>query len=438
MEDFVPDKCGRCGGQTTAMKDGGLVYLRCLCEWERGYHERLRGTVHLDFLSPVVKSMADWDPPLFRPAAGSPGWREMLEVQKIVAVSRLYNFAFKGKGPQQAIRSSIASRHNLFVRGPANSGRGLLAAVVKTLCAMRDISVTPLPCEFDIFKTDMVESEAFGPSGDEAKIRSHQKYEAPQVMVVENMRAEPEVRGPGGQTQRKRFRGSNSVDALLARRLVKPGSILATSWDFLGEISDALGDNAFDTLSSDKTAFVILFHPAETESLRTALGARRDELIRRIEILSEGDKGKRPATERTGEVLDLVADLLYFEEVFGSAFGEGRVGDSFKSHFENMDDNAIVKVPKVLEVWREFLEARKTQSAEYQKRVKVAQVEAVKQCKGLGQSLSEREMREVGDMLRLARRVSASGGDPTLDDWKAKAAKCVAIMSGKEAPGGTS
>ena len=173
--------CSRCGQPTAKEEDGKVTYLRCYCDWQRGYAERLRRTIHPEFLKPV-KTIKDWNPKLF-----TTGFAEMMEVQKVLAIKRLRDFAYGQDYDRKALDSNLAERKNLFIRGPSGSGRGLLLATIKLHAAIREITVTPLPCDYDIFRADYAEAESFGQIGEEKKLVIAEKYETPQIMVVENV-----------------------------------------------------------------------------------------------------------------------------------------------------------------------------------------------------------------------------------------------------------
>lgn len=397
-----------------------------MCEWERENHSRIKQTIHPEYYKPRFRVMADWDPPLFSRG----GFEEYLEVQKVMAMMKIWRFAFSPGG--NALKDKAARGRNFFVRGPAGSGKGLLAATIKLVAAGRGMTATPLPSDYDVLKGFLAQAEEYGGRGDAARVELYSRYESPTLMVVEDARAEMRFQFRDGNEKTRRVRGHDFLDALLARRASRPGTLLMTSSNFIGEIRDSMGDRMHDMLLSPKTNLLVMLGPDETSDLRTMLSARRSQFQDVIDRLVEVPQEKnRLLTERMGdcEEADLFLEALYFEEAFprrGARAGENNLSwhemcESSLGHWEQ----ASLAAP----VWERFVSAREERSAEYKEGLDRARAEAIQDCRGLSPKLSRREMIEVGKMLSLAARAT---GDPGLiDSWKAEAAAKRDLMSGK-------
>jgi len=409
--------CTICGKPTSKVVDGRIFYIRCLCDYSRGYRERMRKTIHVEFREPL-KTIQDWDPKLFRT-----GFAELMEIQKIFAIKRIRDFAFGKDYDKGAFDHNISSRNNLFVRGPARSGRGLLLATVKLHAAIREVSVTPLPCDYDIFRADFAEAESFGVVGEEKKAHVAEKYEYPQIMIVENVRAEQRIKSLKGE-QTKRIRGSTGVDAMIARRMAKPGSILVSSYDFAGDIADSMGDRMYEVLESPKTSRLLLFDPDESVSLRKALYERKGIMLDRLEQIrgdNSTDRKLRMEKMTEDEQYALLEEALFFEEAFGGLppmAGQ----DALPIHVQmEMGAPKWAKRDRALKVWTSFVESRKDQDAEFKQGIKRARIEAVRSCKALSPKMTEQEMLETGVLLSYACSVDASKEDEMLANWKRQA-----------------
>jgi len=409
--------CTRCGQPTSKEEDGKLVYLRCYCDWQRGYAERIKKTIHSEFLKPV-KTIKDWNPKLF-----STGFAELMEVQKVLAVKRIRDFAYGKDYDRKALDSNIMERRNLFVRGPSASGRGLLLAMIKMHAAIREISVTPLPCDYDIFRADYAEAESFGQIGEEKRLNVAQKYEYPQIMVVENVRAEIKFRNQTGLPTR-RIKGFTVVDATIAKRLAKPGSVVVSSYDFAGEIQDSMGERMFELLESPRTSRLLMFDPNETTTLRRAIHDRKKIMIERMSQIRTDDSGDRKMrSEKMGEdeQMAILEDALFFEEAFKGL--KPLPGDDVMPIHAQMEMGAPnwAKRERVLRAWESFVAARKDKDVEYKIGLQRARTETVRSCRVIAQKMTEQEMLETGQMLSYACMIDASKDDPKLAEWRKQA-----------------
>ena len=404
--------CSRCGQPTSKEEEGKVTYLRCLCDWQRGYAERIKRTIHPEFLKPV-KTIKDWNPKLF-----TTGFAEMMEVQKVLAIKRLRDFAFGQDYNRKTLDANLAERKNLFIRGPSGSGRGLLLATIKFHAAIREITVTPLPCDYDIFRADYAEAESFGQIGEEKRLAIAEKYENPQIMIVENVRSEMRFKASGS----KRIKGASAVDATIAKRLAMAGSIVITSYDFIGEILDSMGERMMELLESPRTRHLLLFDPNETTTLRKAIHERKKMMLERMEQIRSDDSSERKMRmEKMGEdeQIAILEDALFFEEVFkGFRPLPGEDVMPIQAQMEMGAPN-WAKRERVLRVWETFVSARKDQDIQYKQGIQRARIEAVRSCRVMSQKMTETEMLETGMMLSYASQIDVSApDDPKFSEWK--------------------
>ena len=109
--NFETKKCHKCGYALTELRDGKIIYLRCYCEWDRAFRARVKQAILPEF---YTKTMADWDPPLFREG----GYPEFLAAQLAMVPVRLFRFVFR----ENAIRRQVRGR-------PGCAGTGRRSAV---------------------------------------------------------------------------------------------------------------------------------------------------------------------------------------------------------------------------------------------------------------------------------------------------------------------
>jgi hypothetical protein len=395
-----------------------------LCDWQRGYAERIRRTIHPEFTKPV-KTIKDWNPKLF-----TTGFAELMEVQKILAIKRIRDYAYGQDYDRKTLDSNLAERRNLFIRGPSGSGRGLLLATIKLHAAIREIAVTPIPCDYDIFRADYAEAESFGQIGEEKRILIAEKYDSPQIMVVENVRAtEKMVVENVRATEKirnsvKKIKGSAAVDATVAKRLAKHGSIVITSYDFIGEILDSMGDRMLEVLTSPRTRHLLMFDPNETITLRKAVHERKKSMLERMEQIRVDDsEGRKMRTEKMGEdeQVAILEDALFFEEAFKGL--KPMPGEDVLPIQAQMEMGAPnwAKRERVLKVWETFVSSRKDKDVAYNMGVQRARIEAVRSCRVMSDKMTDTEMLETGMMLSYACMIDTSTDDPKLAEWKKQA-----------------
>jgi hypothetical protein len=420
-------KCHRCGYSLVELREGRPVYLRCLCEWDRAFRARVSETLLPDF---YTRTMRDWNPPLF--AAG--GYRAFMEAQLAMVPIRVFRYAFK----DDAIKANVRARRNLFVRGPAGSGRGLLAACVKRHAIFSELSVTRLPNDYDILKNELAESDVFGSVGEGAKVALNGKYESPDLMVVEHARAEQKFKPNHGEERTRKIKGFAALDALLARRVQGAGCMMVTSSDFLGQIAESMGDRMLEELSSPRTDMILMLSPKETLDLDNEINARRKWFVEFVMAFGGGtkiaDEGKSRLEKNAdmGEV-ETFRQALYFEAAFPVVVErEGIDNMKIKKLVESGIDK-WERAGEALPVWTRFCEARETGSAEFEEGVAGAQMTVVEACRSLAEKLSQREKEEVGKMLGKAASVNPDDpGDEILASWREQAEKHRRIMSGEE------
>jgi hypothetical protein len=373
--------------------------------------------------------MEDWDPPLFREG----GYPEFLAAQTAMVPVRLFRFAFR----DNAIQRQVGGRKNLFIRGPSGSGRGLLAANIKRHALFCELSVTPIPNDYDILKGELGESERFGDVGDIAKAALNGKYESPDLTVIEHIRAEQKFRDSDGVNRIRRVKGHTSLDTLLARRVLRRGGIVVTSSDFLGEIADSMGDRMFDELSSPRTEMILMLSPKETIDLENALAAAKSKYVKLIKRLGEEKKAESTSDQsrldKKAEQDDMrvLEEAIYFDHAFPhmktkEAQDNSPISYSIESFMEHWKRSA-----EATQVWNKVKEAQG--SAEFEAGLKKAQRDIIDSCSVLAKKLSEGEKEEIGAMLSKATSIKpGKEGEDLLEKWRQQAHRCKMIMSGKE------
>ena len=425
--------CPVCGRETTQMKDGKEFYLPCLCSWERGFHERLKRTIGSAYWT---KTLSDWNPPLFnQPCTFS----DLMRVQKLAVISRLWSFCFKEveiEGKKAPIlKQSLSSNRNLFIRGPAGSGRGLLSSCIKMMAAMKDITTTELPCEFDIFKTEVHESSSYSQAGEEARLVVYRKYIDPILFVLENIRSENINKNSQFQ---KKFRASDNIDSLLAKRQGKVGSMLVTSQDFLGDIGYYYGDRLIEELSSDRTMMILLLHPKEADSLRLALIQRQKSMVGVLYNYDKSiDKKYKRRIDKQSQIEDmsLIEEGMYFED----AFEEIPVSDketATTQSIQGLFSTGSEQIPYdrfIIDIYTKFEANKKEQNTVYQRGIQQAITNGVKACKELSSLMTDRECFEIGKMLAMASKRDKNH----LKEIEGKAAEMILVMSGKKVEHGS-
>lgn len=407
--EYVPRYCEKCGAKKSELRDETEYMLKCRCDWERQFWPMLTSTVHESFRH---KSMGDWSPKLFRQAQ-SRSFKRLIKIQKADAIFKVWNFAFrpipKGLTTTSALSRSIQSKQNLYIRGPKNSGRGLITSSIKLLAAIRTIGSTPLPGDFDTFKSDLAQTEALGPTGGDARVLVAQKYEEPPLLALEDVRGETTTRYSGDKVP-KRSKAADAIDRLLAARGLRPGSMLLSGPDFIGQLQDTLGDRLPEVLDSENTSIILLFHPKEADALLAGLKMYREslrEVVTQALGVNSSDKLSTKDKKYFDEQAELLRQALYFGEAFQNVpegcDPMGSVGEGL-SFFDQIadaaDKNRLHK--KMLEVLRAFNAAKASKDEAYADGVRTAQVCAARSCKTLASRMTERELYETGRLMSLA------------------------------------
>lgn len=419
MEDKILKTCPECGEPSIVSRDGKEVHKRCACDWERGFISRVARTVHREFWEDRVLNMADWRPSLFnKDNAGL--FRNLIRVQKAETIRAVYDFAYditsmgKDGSLRFSVEDSLAKGRNLFVRGPQGSGRGLLLAAIKMLCAMRGISTTPLPDDFAVCKSKVIEAEAFGKEGEEAKAAVDTCYANVALLVLQDVHGEYRTNFSSKEKVPVRSRGANGIDTLLARRLGKRGSLAMTSSEFAGQIGDTLGDKMMDILDSDKTRIATMFSPIEAEQFLHTLRDRHKMFDSQADGLTGDEKkGRKTQEEQMGEdqLAESIKEGFYFSEAFPKIPNLGKErpdrdgrepeDSDFKLPIFDLHEGAINdgECPKYArKALEEFVREREQGSHDYRENLRYARLNAVRAC-SISARMSEREMESVGRML---------------------------------------
>lgn len=390
--------------------------LRCTCDWERVYHEIIAKTVHPSFLRKGgFKTMKDWSPPIFK-NGGNTHFQQLIKAQKAVVIKRVYDFAFKllssdkGNLKKYAIDKSVESGRNLYIRGPAGSGRGLLMACMKMLAAARNISTTPNPSDWATFKSDLLDAENYNRSGEEAKILVNERYKNVQILTLENVRGE----GAGAFSQDRKyfskFKASAALDDVISKRLAKPGSMIFSSSDFIRQFGDSMGDRLPEVLISDATSLVLMFSPIEADDLLRGLKEKLNSYWQyRLFFYDKAEKNQKDKyQERLQEeqALKTIEDSLYFESEFWHMpnFGEA-AGDSLE--IETQSNTALIEMfpgkwdKRVLALMSKFREEKKNESLGYKENRKRVLIAASEKSKP-SERMTDKERHETGLLMSIA------------------------------------
>jgi hypothetical protein len=387
---------------------------------------RMRETIHPQFLGSGAKTMMDWSPAIFSKDRSGEAWA-IMRAQRAIAISRLWNFCFADKG--RALLSNIDSGRNLFIRGPRNSGRGLLASSIKAVAAMKQVSTSPFMSEFDIFRSEMLECMSFGREGAEAKGNAADKYLDVQLMVVENMRAENTIKYSGEQAKAK-FRGADEIDNLIAKRLLSRGSMLITSCDFVGEISITLGERLFDELSSDRTTLVMLVDPGE--AIEVSNGLRRaykdsNATLRALMVGATQREKKLMGGREDAENVVRIEESFYLEDAFDEIPGESK---TIQGAIDNSPESFT---HAVRERYEEFKADRQAKSAAYKRGIQAARARVVMSsglCNESPRGQAPRYRMTSGEMSEMGTILALSCSPSRLDAAEAEANKLIGAMGG--------
>ena len=393
--EFIQVVCPKCGEQKNTLRNGQEVRLRCTCDWERGYHERIRRTVMPTFYENGRKTIMDWSPPMFKQGVGGE-FKSFIKVQKSLAMRKIYDFCFRPVSDSPRVYSlnrSVDTNRNLYIRGPLNSGRDLLLASIKIFAAAKDLSATPVPYEWATFKQDVAQSDWQGREAEMARIRIADQYRNVKLLTLANIQGETFW---NDDKKPRRFRSSLVIDDILTRRMTMPGSIVLTSAEFIGQIADSMGDRLPEILTSPKTTIIIMFSVDEADSLLTSLTRKLLSLraaASKARSITEKKKIQEDLAEK--KILEEILDCLYLETLLPDL----SPNDSL-TRLLDLDPGSYPQ--KVNEVFAQFKSDQQANNLTYREGVKRAKVMAVTECQELKHKLSVREMEEVGEMLSLA------------------------------------
>ena len=404
MEQPIVKNCPICNSvKREILPDGSWHVRRCRCDWEKLFVERTAATVSPSWWLPdgTRANMQKWDPPLFQ---NDTRFKNLMQVQKTVACKRLCRFCYDATpvqgGHLMALEKSIGEKRNLFVRGPKGSGRGMIVANIKALAAARNISATPNPGEWSVFKNDAWLATLFGKEGENGRQVFECKYQMPSLLVLEGVDLLPAK--SNGQF---RFRAADRIDLLLADRQALSGSAVLTSVRFAGQIGDSYGEKFQETLLSPMTSLILLFSPGEADLLLGAIKKRaakvRAACVNPDAWKRKGDEGSREMdAERRAEAIE---DAFYFEEAFGEIPGEAegkRMGAKVAcpEMFPEID-----RVKEVLtKEWSKLVGERKSKPPARAKGIDRACLEAARGCVEVTGGMLDREMLEAGRLMARA------------------------------------
>ena len=393
-----------CGDPKIAIKDGLEIQLRCKCDWKRGFFERVRKTVDPDYWEDNPKTIYDWKPQLFNlKKAGL--FPALMKIQKVSVLIRIYKFCFEQIKKKEdgtlifGIDKSIRKGINLFIRGPNNSGRGMMVSTIKIFCAIKEISTTPLPGDFSIFKTDVIDSSSYGKEGAVAKSVVSEKYENVKLLAIESIRGDRKSNLAGVKIS-MRSRAADAIDSLLVKRMSRQGSVLFTSNEFSGEIGDTLGDKMFEILDSPLTIPILMFHPIEGNALLSSLQKRHEYFYNNFQdILANFEENKTLKSKKT--VRDSISEDQYLEILKESFYFNESFIDIPEVH-GTINEAMINSVPLTSSVYEEYIKEKKENGLAYYQNKKIAIMNTVRACKELSSKMTDKEIYETGKLLVLA------------------------------------
>jgi len=395
-ETFTPSVCPKCGEPKNVVSaEGQEIRVRCTCDWERGFHDRIKHTIMRTFYDNGFKTIMDWSPPIFK-QGGTGKFKTFIKIQKALAMQKIYDFCFKIISPGESNRiyslyKNIQQNHNLYIRGPLNSGRDLLLATIKIFAAAHDISTTPIPYEWATFKQDISQSDWNGKEAELARARVTDYYRNVQLFTLANVQSE----GHWNDEKRKKFRSSLLIDDVLTRRQTNPGSMIFTSAEFIGQIGDGLGDRFPEILTAPKTSILIMLSSLEADRLLDTLDRKLNALRQIANKIKESDKKTHQDALAEKALLKQVEECFYLEHVFNRT----------AIHDDSLTQNVQVEnsyLSKVKEKLIEFNTDKEANNLTYQEGVKRAKISIVKECQELSSKMTPREIEEVGEMMCVA------------------------------------
>lgn len=441
-EDKITKVCEKCGEPKFVDRGGREVQLRCRCDWVRGFTYRLRTTVPPDFwaMKSGPKRMSDWSPKMFRPP-NFMDFRDFARAQKSIAVKTIYDFAFRtDRDGNVSMLMAAEMGRNMAIRGPRRSGRGLLMACMKMLCATKDISTNPVPDEWSQMKYKLMGSEGLGgPLVEEAKLDVQSMYLDPKILFVEDIRGNREKGFNGTETSRK-IRGSTAMDNLLSERESQRKGCVLSSEEFSHQIGMSLGDKMLETLSDPRTERIILLSEPEAMDLLKSLNDRYKEFRKRVKNVASGvgDKRAKTVSDEHEEARSNVSvvEALHFSEAFRSFPNLANSSVTIDAYKIEQDLGSMIDMSpedfpeEVVEVYQDFVEEKGRRGASFLSAQVQAKRSVVKKT-DWGKMLSDAEADKVADILSAACR-----GSEYVDEMVREAKKLRAEMSGEEGPDG--
>ena len=404
MEQPIIKNCPTCNSpKREILPDGSWHVRRCKCDWEKLFIERTAATVSPSWWLPDGSraDMGKWDPPLFQ---NDTRFRNLMQVQKTIACKKLCHFCYDATpiqgGHSMALEKSIGEKRNIFVRGPRGSGRGMIVANVKALAAARNISASPNPGEWSVFKNDAWLATLFGKEGENGRQVFECKYQMPSLLALEGVDLLPAK--SNGQF---RFRAADRIDLLLADRQALPGSIVLTSARFAGQVGDSYGEKLLEMFLSPITSLILLFSPGEADLLLGAIKKRaakaRSACVNPDAWKRKGDEGSREmdADRRT----EAIEDAFYFEEAFSEIPGEAegkRMGAKIACPEMFPEIDRVKEV--LLKEWGRLVGERESKPPARAKGIEKACFEAAKGCVEVTSGMSDREILETGRLMARA------------------------------------
>jgi len=403
-----PIVCKRCG-QQVSFYDGGVVQMSpCRCKRESERVDRVKKTIDPEFFGPDrrLKLMDSWKPPLFERQTPFP---ELMRAQRAILISKLYEFAFRPSEEYgKAMSRSVNARLNLFLRGPQGAGRGLIAANVKIMAALGDLSVTPRDkdaawARFEVFKEAANKATALGQTGEEARSGLYWNYENVDVMVVEGVRTDTRLDIRGDSVRHKSM-GAQSIDRLMAQRANRSrgGSMVITSHDFLGQIRETLGDAFLDEMCSQRTCVALLLSPEESDVLHGHLSKTYEEHRNAVNKLrhKEAAEDRKRLTDRTASAED--GAVMRGALLFGAAMGSwSPPGPTIMDVARQLVENDELGKESV-ERFREFVKEEDAGGRLFDDERRTALVRAFSTCPGLQDAITEKEALEIVNIVRMA------------------------------------
>lgn len=410
MTDFSERKCPVCGEPLNVLRGGKEVVLRCTCDWEKGFHERTKRTIHPSFYVGGVKKMVHWRPPMFNVEPQSQVYNFMV-AQKIVTIRRIYDFCFSREG----LEGSIAKGRNLFVRGPKGSGRGLIVASIKFYAAAKDISATPVSGDWALLKNEIMEAESFSKQGEMAKASLVQSYVNVDLMTLENIRAET-----GLASSNRKLRGASIIDMVLAKRQARQGSMVFSSFDFVREFGESFGDKLVEIVNDDSTSMALLFSPQEADVIVKSTENKLEQSRKAFSEMAGKTRKKNWNEELKEQDEDerIVFDLMACSSLLSSS---EEVSAELMAYREAGDN------PYLRSLLRHVEANRLDDPLSYDDRLRRTVIEILRRSRHMSDKMSDKDVQELATIMRLS-------SDPGMNEARSLAVILKKKMSGESSP----